>query len=279
MAIALALISAIVYGVSDYSGGRASRSSPVLAVTLVAICTGLFVSATLVAIQLDPFPPAADVGWSAASGCMSLVGGAAFYAALSGGAMTIVAPVTAVISAVVPLAVGVAGGERPSPLAAGGIIVAIVAVALVSGITGRVEHATPRRVAALAVLAGLGFGLLFVFLDRTSDDSGLWPILIGQVTSIPILAAVVIVRRVRFAGFPRRHRLAMVAGALAVTANVCYLLAAREGLLSLVAVITAMYPASTVALATIVDGERLTRAQAAGLGLVLVALGMVTAGA
>jgi len=279
MAIALALISAIVYGVSDYSGGRAARSKPVLAVTMVALCTGLLVSVTLVAIMRDPFPAGADVAWSAAAGCMSLVGGAAFYAALAGGAMTVVAPVTAVISAVVPLAVGVAGGDRPSPLAASGILIAIVAVALVSGISGRVAQPTPRRVALLAVLAGVGFGLLFVFLARTSDDAGLWPILIAQSTSIPILTAVVIVRRVRFTGFPHRHRLAMVAGALAVTANVCYLLATREGLLSLVAVITAMYPASTVALATIVDGERLSRSQVAGLGLVLVALGMVTAGA
>jgi len=278
-AIALALASALVYGVSDYSGGRAARTLPVLAVSLVSLCTGLLVSAILVASIGDPFPPASDVAWSAAAGLMSLVGASAFYAALAGGTMSVVAPVTAVISAVVPVVVGIAGGERPSLLSTAGIIAAIVAVALVSGASGRAAERTPRRIAGLAVLAGVGFGLLFVFLDRTGDDSGLWPLLIGQVTSIPLLVAVVVVRRIPLTGFPMRHGLAFVAGALAVTANICYLLATREGLLSLVAVITALYPASTVALATVIDGERLSRSQVGGLGLVLVALAMVTAGA
>ncbi|MBA3606863.1 MAG: EamA family transporter [Acidimicrobiia bacterium] len=193
--------------------------------------------------------------------------------------MTVVAPLTAIISAVVPVVAGVAGGERPSPLAAAGIVLAIVAVALVSGITGGVERATPVPVALMAVVAGVGFGLLFVFLDRTADDAGLWPLLIGQLTAVPIVAGYVAARRIRLAGFPRRYRLAMLAGVLAVTANVCYLLATRRGLLSLVAVITAMYPASTVMLATIVDHERLSRSQAAGLAAAVVALAMVTAGA
>jgi len=277
-AIALALVSALVYGVSDYSGGRAARTLPVLAVSLVSVCTGLLVATVVVAILGDPFPPGSDVAWSAASGLMSLVGAASFYAALAGGTMSVVAPVTAVISAVVPVVVGFAGGERPTLLSTTGIVVAIVAVALVSGASGGGAQRTPRRIAGLAVLAGLGFGLLFVFLDRTGDDSGVWPLFIGQVTSIPVLAAIVVVRRIPITGFPRRHVLAFVAGALAVTANICYLLATRQGLLSLVAVITALYPASTVALATLIDGERMSRSQVAGLGLVVVALGMVTAG-
>lgn len=279
MAIILALVSAVIYGTSDYCGGRAARSAPVLIVTLLSVCVGCCVSGTLVVLGSDPFPPAADVAWGAAAGTMSLVGGASFYFALANGAMAVVAPVTAVISAVVPVGVGVLSGERPSLLALFGIIVAFVAVALVSGITGRAARATPRGVALMAVVAGAGFGLLFVFLDRTSDDSGLWPVVIGQLTSIAIVATLVVLRRLPFDWPWGAYSLAVVAGATAATASVCYVLATRRGLLSVVAMITSMYPASTVGLAAALDNERLTRSQAVGLATAVVALGMVTAGA
>jgi len=276
--IVLALVSAIVYGVSDYCGGRAARSAPVLLVTLVSLGVGLGVSSALVGLGSDPFPPGGDVAWGVAAGVMSLTGGASFYFALANGAMTIVAPVTAIVSAVVPVSVGVISGERPSVLAVSGIVMALVAVALVSGIAGRADQATPLAVAVMAVVAGVGFGLLFVFLDRTSDESGWWPIVIGQVTSISIVATIVLVRRRPLDAPSRTYGLAALAGATAVAANVCYVAAAREGLLSIVAVITSMYPATTVGLATRLDGERVSRSQTVGLVGAVVALAMVTAG-
>ena len=94
--------------------------------------------------------------------------------------MTVVAPITAVVSAVVPVTVGVAIGERPSAWALVGVVLALAAVALVSGMLGVADRPTAPIIAAVAVVAGVGFGLLFVFLDRTSDESGLWPILIGN---------------------------------------------------------------------------------------------------
>jgi drug/metabolite transporter (DMT)-like permease len=203
----------------------------------------------------------------------------AVYYALGHGAMTVVAPITAVVSAVVPVVAGVALGERPSVLATIGVATAIVAVALISGVGGRADRPTDRLTVALAVVAGAGFGLLFVFLDRTSDDSGFWPLLVGQLTTLPIVAATVLVQRVDVRSVGRAGRLAALAGTLAVVANVSYLLATREGLLSLVAVITSMYPASTVVLATELDHERLTRLQSIGLGLAVAALGTVAAGA
>ena len=141
-------------------------------------------------------------------------------------------------------------GDLQSVLAMVGVTVAIVAVALISGVGGRADRPTSRLTVALAVLAGTGFGLLFVFLDRTSDDSGFWPLLIGQLTTLPLVAAAVLVTRTDVRSVGRAGRLAAGAGTLAVVANVSYLLATREGLLSLVAVITSMYPASTVVLAT-----------------------------
>ena len=130
----------------------------------------------------------------------------------------------------------------------------------------------------VAIVAGTGFGLLFVFFDRTSEASGLWPLLVAQVSSLLILSTVCVARHVRVE--PRRLTvgLMVLAGCLAVAANVSYLVATREGLLSLVAVITSMYPASTVVLATVLDHERMSNSQAVGLGLAVGALGMVGAG-
>jgi drug/metabolite transporter (DMT)-like permease len=193
--------------------------------------------------------------------------------------MTVVAPVTAVVSALVPVAVGVATGERPSSLALAGVVVALVAVALISGIAGRAERPTSARVAVLALVAGSGFGLLFVFLDRTSDDSGFWPLLVGQCTTVPLIAALTAIRGVDLRRGGRARLLAVAAGGMAMIANASYLVATRHGLLSLVAVITSMYPATTVLLATVVDRERLTRPQVVGLGLAAGALGLVAVGA
>jgi drug/metabolite transporter (DMT)-like permease len=279
MSIVLALCSALLYGVSDYCGGRATRSASTFVVALIGQLASMVLTTVVVVVVLaDPFPPAADLGWSMAAGLASTAGITAFYFALANGAMTVVAPITAVVSAVVPVAVGIATGERPTAIALGGVFLAIVAVALVSGVGGRAERPTRARIVLVAVVAGTGFGLLFVFLDRTSDDSGLWPLLLAQVTSVPILAAACVSRRAKFP--PRRidAGLMVLAGSLAVAANVAYLVATREGLLSLVAVITSMYPASTVVLATVLDHERMSNTQAVGLGLAIGALGMVGAG-
>lgn len=293
MAILLALVAAVVYGVSDYSGGRATRSAPVVVITLLSQVASCSIGLMAAAVRGDPWPSTADALWSIAGMSASTVAIAAFYLALACGRMTVVAPITAVISAVVPVVVGIAGGERPSVLALVGVVLALVAVALVSA-TGHAEiepggHDTAfappagRRwrdlTIVLAVVAGVGFGLLFVFLDETSDDSGVWPIVIGQFVTMPMLALVLAATK---PGRPRDRVaawLAVAAGAMAVTANISYLVAVRTGLLSLVAVVTSLYPATTVLLATVIDKERLVRPQVVGLTLALGALVMVSAGA
>jgi drug/metabolite transporter (DMT)-like permease len=278
MPILLALVSALLYGVSDYCGGRAARSASTFVVALIGQSASTVLTAVVVLLLGDPFPGAADIGWSAAAGVASTVGITAFYFALANGAMTVVAPLTAVVSAVVPVAVGISLGERPATIALMGVALAIVAVALVSGIGGRAERPTRAPIVLVAVVAGTGFGLLFVCLDRTSESSGLWPLLLAQLTSLLILATVCVARRVRVTSRRFDAGLMVLAGCLAVTANVAYLAATRQGLLSLVAVITSMYPASTVVLATVLDHERMSNSQAVGLGLAVGALGMVGAG-
>ncbi|MEJ7722412.1 MAG: DMT family transporter [Ilumatobacteraceae bacterium] len=188
MAIVLALISALVYGVSDYSGGRAARLAPVFLVSLVGQLAAMASVLVLLPILGDPIPGSSDIGWSAAAGLAGVLGVSAFYYALANGAMTVVAPVTAIVSAVLPVGVGLADGEQPGALALVGVVIAVLAVALVSGALEEHERPTSRRVLLIAVAAGIGFGLLFVFFDRTGDDAGAWPLLISQLVSIPLLA-------------------------------------------------------------------------------------------
>lgn len=279
MAIVLALISALVYGVSDYSGGRATRLAPVFLVSLVGQLAAMAGVLVLLRILGDPIPGSSDIGWSAAAGLAGVLGVSAFYYALANGAMTVVAPVTAIVSAVLPVGVGLADGEQPGALAVVGVVIAVLAVALVSGALEEHERPTSRRVLLIAVAAGIGFGLLFVFFDRTGDDAGAWPLLISQLVSIPLLATGVWrTGGDRVDAVPSWWIIAAIAGLLSVGANMAYLAATREGLLTIVSVVTAMYPASTVLLATALDGERIHRTQAYGLALAVAALALVAAG-
>ncbi|MDQ3738365.1 MAG: DMT family transporter [Actinomycetota bacterium] len=278
MSIVLALASAIVFGVSDYAGGRATRHASVFVVTLFAQATAMVCVLVLLAVLKDPFPGGDDVWWSLGAGLASVSGGGAFYHALANGSMTVVAPLTAIVSALLPVGVGLAIGERPGALALVGVAVAIGAVALVSGALERRQRATPGRILGIAVLAGVGFGLLFVCFDQTSEASGMWPLLIAQVGSIPLVLAGAHLTdaSLRLTGTTRWF--AVVAGLFSAAAHIAYITATRDGLLAIVSVVTSMYPASTVALATAVDGERIHRTQAIGLAMAVAALALVASG-
>lgn len=221
-------------------------------------------------------PTTADVAWGAAAGVAGGVGVALFYRALATGVMSVAAPVSAVTGAVVPVIAGLLLGERPGVLALIGVGIAIVAVALLAREKpGRDERPTAGRTRAVALAfgAGVGFGGFFVLIDRTSDDAGLWPLVASRSVTfvLAVIAAAVLGRAV----LPRRDAfgLSVATGVLDMTANVFFLLANREGLLALVAVITSLYPASTIALAQVFLGERLARHQV--LGLVLAAIAIV----
>ena len=183
---------------------------------------------------------------------------------------------TGIFAAYAGSVVGLVTGERPSALALVGIVIAVTAVALVSGAIGTHQHNTPRRIVVLAVGVGACFGLLFVALDRADAASGVWPLVIARLASVPLLFAIAGASGAR----PARHRaslqLAVVAGVFDMGANVLYLAAVRGGMLAIVSVVASLYPASTVALAFTIDGERLTKWQAVGLGAAALALVLVS---
>ena len=276
MAILLALGSALVYGVGDYCGGRASRQQA----SVVVAALGQMVSLALVLMAVlamgTPVPSAGTWAWSAFAGVIGALGIAGLYHGFAHGEISVVAPTSAVVGAVVPLVAGLVLGERPSLLALVGIAIAITAVALVSGAIGTHQRRTPPRIVMLAVGVGACFGLLFVALDRADSDSGVWPLVIARFASVPMLVALAGIRRVRPNGHRGSLQLALVAGVFDVGANALYLVAVRGGMLAIVAVVASLYPASTVALAFTIDRERLTKWQTIGLGAAALALVLVS---
>lgn len=284
VAVVLALISAIAYGVSDFVGGRAARRSPAVVVVIASELVIGVVCLVTVPLLEDDAPTTRGIVAGIVAGLAGSISIVGLYRVLSGGNMTIVAPVTGVVAAVVPVLFGVALGEQPGALAWAGIALAIVAVGLIGGMAtalGRQTRLPVRRSTVLSAIAvGAGFGVLFIALARTGD-SGLWPLLFARVGAVPVLA-------IAFLADPRargavRHRSLVVpglaVGLLVAVANATYLVSTRRGLLSIVAVVVSMYPASTIVLASVVDGERATRSQLAGMGAAVIALVMITLGA
>lgn len=268
MAVVLGLAAAVVYGASDFLGGLASRRSGAYAVVVWSQFAGLLILAGAIVVTGEAMPPGRDLLWGAVAGVGGGTGVVLLYRGLAIGRMAIVAPTAAVGGAVIPVLVGLTLGERPAALALVGVVVAVTAIALVSSSHDDAGPADVRRRLppgfAEAVGAGLGFALFFVSLDQTTDAADLWPLLAARV-SIAVAA---------FAGVATRSALRPVTGAggqivvlgvLDMVANLLYVLASRRGLLSIVAVLVSLYPASTVVLARFILHERFTRTQLAGL--------------
>lgn len=221
------------------------------------------------------------IGWGLACGVALGLGGWWFYAALGAGPISVVSPLSAVLTAGLPVLVALVEGERPSPVAAGGIALALVAVVLVSRqVTD--EDVKPHRftpkVAWLTVGAGVGFGLNFVFIDAAPVDSGLWPLAFARIAAAVLVFAVAAGSdELRLpSGVPMR--LALLASLLDTGANVAMLLAMRGSDLSLVSVLISLFPAVTVLLAIVVLRERVYRWQLVGMLLAATSVVMITAG-
>jgi drug/metabolite transporter (DMT)-like permease len=287
VAIVLALISALLYGVSDYVGGRVSRSISPLALITAADGLSLVVLAVFVPRFVGPVSDASVVWWGGAAGLVGVVGVLFLYRALADGAMTVVAPVTALVAAALPVVVGLATGDRPGVIALIGIAAALISVALISGAIGVPHVATPPRIFVLSIISGAGFGLLFVFYERAGSGGIWWPLLSARAVGFPVvlIAFVVGLRLAARRSRPPSGRslgwsvlgIGAVIAVLGGSANLSYIASSQRGLLAIIAVVVSMYPAATVALATLLDGERLRRPQALGLGLAVIALVLVAA--
>jgi len=277
--VALAGLSGLVWGFGDFAGGKAAQGAGALPVTWLSKMVSLPLLALFVALMYQPIDPT-SVGWGAFAGCFGVLGAILFYRALAQGAMTVVAPVTAVTSAAIPVVVGLISGERPPPLQLVGVVCALAAIALVSLAPPRPGERVivTARLVGTAVLSGVGFALFFVFVARAGDvaaDPGLWPIAASQSGALLLSGLLLVITRP--GNWPRgiSLRWTVVAGPLDMSANVLYLLATRQADLSLVAPLAALYPVTTVILAMIIDHERVRSLQIAGLVLALAALLLV----
>ena len=280
MVILLGLAAAVLYGSGDFLGGMATRRAHVLAVLTVA-----GTAAVIVAIAAATMSPGhaslAGLAWGISAGLTGGLGLIVFYIGLATGPMSVVAPVSGLVSTVLPVAVALAEGERPGAGVYAGALLCLVAVALASsaGHTSAVDG--PRRpgrgrAVAYGIASGASFGLFFLLIRNAGQSGTLWPVAAGRVgeLAIVLVAAAVLRRGLLPRGTGSRPLLAAAgAGAIDVVANICYVAATRTGMFGLAVVLASLYPGVTVLMARVVLGERLGWIQR--VGLVLAAIGIV----
>jgi drug/metabolite transporter (DMT)-like permease len=278
LAVVLGLLVALTYGSGDFLGGIASKRNTPIVVVAVSQSFGLVLMALMVVADRGAEPIGADLLAGAGAGSVGLIGVVLLYRGLAGGAMGVIAPITAVGAAIVPFTWGVVTGDRPSVPALVGVAVALLAVVLVSSSDEASERRTSRQDLLLAVGAGTAFGVVFLLLGITSEDSGMWPVLAARIASVSIVMTIVVVGRRGLRVAPGTRSSIIGAGVFDAGANALYLLAAREGLLSLVSVLSSLYPAATVVLARLFLREGMHRKQLVGIGLALGGVALIAAG-
>ncbi len=276
MATLLALASAVVYGMADFCGGLASRRAATVAVVTVSQAAGL-VGLLLVLPLLGGDPTGTDLVWGAVAGTTGAAGLLLFYRALAVGVMSVVAPVTAVSTAALPVLGGLLLGERIGLLAALGIVLALTAVVLVAAEGGLSSLLDARLgTVAPALASGVVFGVFFILLDRTGEDSGLSPLVAARVVSV-LLVGTLALASGRSLRVPRLALpVVLLAGVGDMAANALFLVATQVGgSLAITGVLASLYPASTVVLAQVVLRERLAGAQRAGLAVAAAAVVLI----
>ena len=271
MGYVLALASAALYGAADFLGGLASRTVNTIATVVVSQAAGL-----LLLVVLLPFLPAApthnDLVWGGASGLAGGIGVGLLYRALAIGTMAVVAPTTAVCAVLIPVAAETIAGERLGGRAIAGILLALVAIVLVSQQSGADQRATRHKGVGLAILSGVAIGFFFLALARTGAAAGLWPLVAARAVSVSLFLGLAIAGRQSLRMAARPLAIVIGCGVVDMAANALYMLATRRGALSAVVTLASLYPASTVLLARVVLGERLSWRQAVGIVSALVAV-------
>lgn len=282
MGALLALVSALSYGMSDFAGGILSKTRSVWMVAIWSQVTAALAT-TVVALVVPGDPEPADFAWAAGAGVSGGIGIAFLYRGLSRGRMGVVAPISGIGAALLPVAVGLATGDRPSMLAWVGIVAAFPAIYLIPQAIDEHEPvldapAPARSGVTDGVIAGLGFGTLFSLVAQIRDDAGFLPLSVLQLAAAATVVVIAIVLRQPWLPRGRAVLPVLAFGPLGTAGLVFFLLATGQGLLTIVSVIAALYPASTVAMATVVLHEKISRLQSVGLGLAAAAVVLVAVG-
>jgi len=283
-AVLLGLLSAISWGTGDFIGGYLSRRMSALFVVVVVEMVGV-VGLTLAAgISAEPFPDRSDLLFSAAAGIVGAAAITTFYRGLALYPMGLIAPLTAVLTGLVPVVFGIFLEGLPGGLPLLGMVLALAAVWLITGESGRSGPVTAadKRVLIYSITAGFGFGSFFILFDRVSPGAVYWPVVASRLTSMLAIGALLLIRRqsVRAMLVQLSRRLVgiiILGGILDAAGNVFFILAAQSGRLDISSVLASLFPVTTVTLAWAFLRESLDRRRLAGLAAAVTAVVLISA--
>jgi len=275
-AILFGLASALTWGAADFGGGIASKKSSPYAVVFWGDLVGMTAVAVLAAARGDPLPSLRSVEFAVLSSFCGAIGIIMLYRALADGKMSVAAPVSALMAAVIPVVVGFVAVGLPKWLTMAGVGLALIAIWLVARTEreGRVRiHGADVR---LPLFAGVLFGLFFIFMHEAAGESALWPAALLRIASAILLAGIAFFKKESLAVVRGHWWLIAFIGIFDVAGNVLYILAAQTGRMDIAAVLGSLYPGATVALAWMVLKEKISVSQVFGIALALTAIVMIS---
>jgi uncharacterized membrane protein len=295
--IVFALAAAVMYGSADFLGGAASRRSRALSVAALSVPAGALIMLLAAVVAGDPVPTT-GLGWAVAAGAFGAAGLLVFYTGLAVGPMSVVAPVSALMSTILPVGVAVATGERLGVRVYLGVVVCLAAIVLVSlergvwparrargqagaaadgqGHGRSLRHHAALRGFGYGIVCGTLFGVFFTCLRYAGTSGVFWPVAIARLANCAVVLAAVVLARAKPVGREAGGRVlaaAVGSGVIDSTANLFYVLATRAGLFGVAIVLTSLYPGITVLLARVVLRERIHVVQR--IGLLLAAAGVI----
>ena len=267
----MALSSALAYGAADFVGGVGSRRHSSWQVVLVGQTAGALVMFAA-GLMVPGSPAMPDVAWALLAGIGSATGSIFLFRGLARGRMGLVAPISAVGAAALPVLVGLALGERPNWLVWVGMLAALPGIWLVSRETTSDRPVQTRGALADGAIAGAGFGILFIALAQISDGAGLLPLAANQLTGA--ILTVVAATSLRQSWRPCRNVVGWgsASGVLGASGTLAFMVATGTTSVGIAGVLASLYPAITVLLAAIVLGERIDLGQRTGIGICTLAV-------
>jgi drug/metabolite transporter (DMT)-like permease len=268
----LSLLAAASWGGGDFAGGMASKRASVFRVVAVAHGCGLVAMLAMAVLTGEPIPPAAAMKWGAFAGFVGAFGIAALYRALAIGRMGVIAPVAAVVTGLLPVVVGIRTEGLPDTMQLGGFVLALASIWMVARPS---EHIDSTRGIGLAALAGIAFGLFLIAGKQAGHQGIFWPLVMARLVSTGVMSVMVALtphdmRPLRAVLWPT-----VMSGLLDSAGNALFIAATRRGRLDVAAVLSSLYPASTVLLARFVLGERIGRLQAAGIVCAVASIALI----
>ncbi len=272
--VAFSLLASASWGAGDFSGGLATRKQSVISVLLLAHLVGLLLFLVLAVVSHETIPPPSDLVWGALAGLSGAVGLGGLYSALASGRMGLAAPMVGVIAAIIPVVVSMLANGLPTTIQFIGFGIGILSLWFVSYSGGQLPQ---RKILILAFVAGLGFGMFFVLIDRVQSNAVFWPLAVARGASFVAMLIITVLSKGSWRPVDKRQWVMIpLSGALDATANAFFVVASHLGRLDIASILSSLYPAMTVMLAWLFLKERLTRIQILGIVAALVAILLIS---